>query len=42
MDSTHAFDVWGWQPKTGIDNILEEIVLNAEKNPDWLELSGLT
>lgn len=41
MDSALAFAVWGWQPGTGIDSILEEIALHAEQNPAWLELSGL-
>ncbi|MBT0663715.1 NAD-dependent epimerase/dehydratase family protein [Geobacter pelophilus] len=41
MDSTLAGDVWGWRPETNMEQILEEIANHAEKNPHWLELSGL-
>lgn len=39
LDSSLAHKVWGWRPETGIREILEEIALHAEQNPDWLELS---
>ena len=40
MDSALAREVWGWQPQTSLDSILEEIALHAERHPNWLELSG--
>ncbi|MBW2466630.1 MAG: NAD-dependent epimerase/dehydratase family protein [Deltaproteobacteria bacterium] len=40
MDSTLAGKTWDWQPQTPLENILEEIALHAEQNPDWLEISG--
>lgn len=41
MDASLARDVWGWQPQTPLDDILEEIALHAEQHPLWLELSGV-
>ena len=41
MDSAKAREVWGWQPQTPLNAILEEIALHAEQHPDWLELSGV-
>jgi CDP-paratose 2-epimerase len=41
MDATLAGDIWGWRPQTAMEEILDEIAVHAEKNPDWLELSGL-
>lgn len=41
MDATLAGETWGWQPETGMDEILNEIAVHAERNPHWLELSGL-
>jgi CDP-paratose 2-epimerase len=40
MDSTLARMLWGWQPQTSINTILDEIARHAEANPKWLELSG--
>jgi CDP-paratose 2-epimerase len=40
MDAALAGSVWGWQPQTPLEEILEEIALHAEQNPAWLELSG--
>lgn len=40
MDPALAREVWGWQPQTSINAILEEIALHAEQNPDWLEVSA--
>jgi CDP-paratose 2-epimerase len=40
MDSAKAGEVWGWQPQTPLNAILEEIALHAEEHPDWLQLSG--
>jgi CDP-paratose 2-epimerase len=41
MDAALAEDIWGWQPQTPLDSILEEIARHAEHHPDWLEVSGL-
>lgn len=41
MDAQLATGVWGWQPTTSLDAILEEIAAHAEQNPEWLELSGV-
>jgi CDP-paratose 2-epimerase len=41
MDATLAGEIWDWQPQTGVAEILEEIALHAEQNPDWLEISGV-
>jgi CDP-paratose 2-epimerase len=41
MDATLAGNIWGWQPQTPLDAILEEIAMHAEQHPDWLEVSGL-
>jgi CDP-paratose 2-epimerase len=40
MDSGLAASSWGWQPQTSLEQILDEIALHAELNPNWLELSG--
>lgn len=42
MDTALAKDVWGWQPQTPVDSILEEIAQHAEQNPNWLTISGLS
>jgi CDP-paratose 2-epimerase len=39
MDSTLGQDAWNWKPKTQIENILDEIAVHAEKNPDWLSFT---
>jgi CDP-paratose 2-epimerase len=41
MDAALARDVWGWEPETPLEAILEEIAVHAEQHPDWLEVSGL-
>jgi CDP-paratose 2-epimerase len=41
MDASLARDLWGWQPQTPLPSLLEEIAQHAEKNPHWLELSGV-
>jgi CDP-paratose 2-epimerase len=41
MDSAKAGEIWGWQPQTPLNAILEEIALHAEEHPDWLQLSGV-
>ena len=40
MDSQLASETWDWQPSTNLDTILEEIAVHAEKNPQWLQISG--
>ena len=37
MDSSLAREQWGWEPRTGLPEILEEIARHAEQNPQWLE-----
>jgi CDP-paratose 2-epimerase len=39
MDACLAKEVWAWQPQTTLEEILAEIAVHAEENPDWLELS---
>jgi CDP-paratose 2-epimerase len=39
MDSGAAQRVWGWQPKTSLAAILEEIAVHAERNPNWFDIS---
>lgn len=41
MDTRLAGDVWGWRPETPLKEVLEEIALHAERNPSWLEISGV-
>ena len=39
MDSTLARESWNWEPSTSLNEILNEIAMHAEKNPDWLRVS---
>lgn len=39
MDSSLAQDVWNWKPQTEIENILDEIAVHAENNPNWLSFT---
>lgn len=39
LDSSQAEKVWNWQPKTPTEEILDEIALHAENNPNWLKMS---
>lgn len=39
MDSAVAKQTWSWEPHTSLLDMLEEIALHAEKNPNWLDLS---
>ncbi len=41
LDARLAAQQWGWQPRTSLLTILEEIAAHAEANPRWLELSGV-
>jgi CDP-paratose 2-epimerase len=38
MDSTLARESWNWEPSTSLNEILNEIAMHAEKNPDWLKV----
>ena len=40
MNSITAKNAWNWSFKTKIEQILEEIVNHAEKNPEWLSLTN--
>lgn len=40
LDSAKAKRQWDWQPRVGIEQILEEIAQHAEAHPEWLEVSG--
>jgi len=40
LDSSLARQVWDWTPMTSLEEILAEIALHAESNPEWLELSA--
>jgi len=37
LDSSAIEDAWKWKPLTPTLDILEEIALHAEKNPEWLD-----
>lgn len=39
MDSSMAREAWDWVPQTQIENILDEIAVHAEQNPDWLSFT---
>jgi CDP-paratose 2-epimerase len=39
LDNRKAKQVWDWEPKTPINDILKEILDHAKEHPDWLELS---
>jgi len=41
MDNEEAERDFGWRVETPITSILEEIGTHAQRNPDWLERSGL-
>ena len=41
MDSSDVQRDFGWRIQFPVANILEEIAQHAERNPDWLERSGL-
>jgi CDP-paratose 2-epimerase len=42
LDASLAAEAWGWSPRRGTREILEEILRHAEEHPRWLELSGTT
>jgi CDP-paratose 2-epimerase len=41
MDAGDAAADFGWTPRIALPELLEGIAAHAEKNPDWLERSGL-
>jgi len=40
LDSSRAHNSWGWSPRVGLQEILNEVAEHAESHPEWLELSG--
>lgn len=40
LDSSRARQVWGWEPQTPLEAIWAEIAEQAERNPDWLEMTA--
>ena len=40
MDSSVAQNAWNWQPRIGIEQILEEIASFAGDNPEWLSMTN--
>ncbi|MEM6822023.1 MAG: NAD-dependent epimerase/dehydratase family protein [Verrucomicrobiota bacterium] len=42
LDNSKCRQVWGWAPEIGIEDILTEIADHAEKNPEWMSISGVT
>ena len=41
MDNCDAQRTFGWRLEVSLDSLLSEIAGHAERNPDWLEKSGL-
>jgi CDP-paratose 2-epimerase len=39
LSSARAERLWGWQPATTLEGILDEIARHADSHPDWLDLS---
>jgi CDP-paratose 2-epimerase len=39
LDSALAEKTWNWSPKILLPQVLEEIAVHAEQNPNWLEIS---
>ena len=40
MDSSRAAAHFGWRPERPLPQILEEIALHAEQNPEWLRITA--
>jgi hypothetical protein len=40
MDSSQAAAHFQWRPERPLPQILEEIALHAEQNPDWLRITA--
>jgi CDP-paratose 2-epimerase len=41
MDNCDSQRTFGWRVEVSVDTLLSEIAEHAERNPDWLEKSGL-
>jgi CDP-paratose 2-epimerase len=41
LDSARAAHAWGWRPRRSVASILEDIAAHADREPAWLDLSGL-
>jgi CDP-paratose 2-epimerase len=37
LDSDRARQAWGWEPRTRLESVWEEIAAHAEQNPGWLD-----
>ena len=42
MDSARATAYFGWKPRKRLPQILDEIAVHAEQNPDWLPITAST
>ena len=42
MDSARAAAHFGWKPRKPLPQILDEIAVHAEQNPDWLRITAPT
>jgi CDP-paratose 2-epimerase len=40
LDHAKASRLWGWQPQTPTQQILEEIAAHAHAHPEWLDISA--
>ena len=40
MDNATVKKTWGWEPRTSLEMILDEIAQHAAKHPNWLEMSA--
>jgi CDP-paratose 2-epimerase len=40
LNSTRAGSIWNWKPRRSLFSILTEIADHAERNPDWLNITG--
>ncbi len=39
LDNALTQEIWDWKPETSIAEVLEEIALHAENNPNWLAVA---
>jgi CDP-paratose 2-epimerase len=37
LDSDRARQAWGWEPRTSLESVWEEIAAHAEQHPGWLD-----
>jgi CDP-paratose 2-epimerase len=42
MDSAQAAEHFGWRPRKLLPQILDEIAIHVERNPDWLRMTAST